>query len=312
MTVFDADSHLGAPSLAPLLGPIETGTLVDRELEIRWTDFSFPIPTGTATVDLFYTSTNPAPNYRGQLPVNLQGDVVAAGILEKDPNNVFVWDTSTIAPGTYWIWSRVNEPIGEMNSGLTFIEFSPGVVTVAHPGDLIHPAVVITRPGKPVAIAMDDYRIEYSVFDPDGTGRLTIEAAPHESEDYELVYEAAVTSSRSSILWDTAELANGDWKLRAKIVDDRGLSFTSYSRYFVTVSHLLISDAGVDAGASSSQTDSGVSLPMSLDSGSANPSQQFKGDSCSCQNTPPSSPSSGYLCLLGLVSLLSWRYSKEA
>jgi hypothetical protein len=310
--IFNAHSHLGAPSLAPLKGPVGSGTVVDSEFEISWSDYDFPIATGTATVDLFFTRNNPPPYYRGQLPDGLEGSPVVLGIPEKDSTNLHVWNTSTVAAGTYWIWSRVNEPPGEMNSGLSFIEFSPGVVTVAHPGDQVPPAIVFTRPNTPVAIATEDYRIEYSVFDPDMSSHILIEAAPHDTEDFILVYEGAATSSIGTVLWNTSQLSNGDWKLRAKIEDQRGLSFSGYSRYFVTVSHLLASDAGVDAGIISETIDSGLPPLVELDSGVRQSRPIDDTANCSCHNQRHADPEPKWILFMLLFCWFSWRYSKAA
>ena len=281
---YTSRAHLGAPSLAPILAPLEVGTVVDSTYTVRWRDYDLPISTGTATVDLFYTATNPPPNYRGQPPVGLVGEPIKLGILEKDTSNVFEWNTSTITPGSYWIWSRVNEPMGEENSGLQFIEFSPGILTIAHPGDPVHPAVFISRPGTPVAIAQDSYDVEFLAFDPDNSAEVVIEAAPTDTEDFYEIYRDTVTSTRVNFTWDTSMQANGDWKIRATITDQRGLSFVSYSRFFVTISKLFRPDAGeiIDSGAS--DPDAGVKGPQSLDSGVQSVPRPPADDNCSCSN----------------------------
>ena len=278
-------AHLGAPSLAPIAGPVEVGTVVDSSYIVRWSDYDLPISTGTATVDLFYTATNPPPNYRGQPPVGLVGEPITLGIIEKDTRNVYEWDTSTVAPGSYWIWSRVNEPPGEENSGLQFIEFSPGILTVAHPGDPIHPAVFITRPGTPVAIAQEDYEVEFVVFDPDKSSEVVVEAAPNNTDDFYEIYREVVTSTRVSFTWDTSMQMNGDWKLRATVTDQRGLSFVSHSRFFVTVSRLFFPDAGpiIDSGAIT--TDTGVQELQMLDSGVQETRMRPPNETCACSHT---------------------------
>ena len=75
------------------------------------------------------------------------------GIIEKDTRNVYEWDTSTVAPGIRFGHESTNLPEKE-NSGLQFIEFSPGILKWLIPAS-IHPAVFITRPGTPVAIAQE-------------------------------------------------------------------------------------------------------------------------------------------------------------
>jgi len=277
-------AHLGAPSLAPVAGPIEVGTVVDSSYIVRWSDYDLPISTGTATVDLFYTATNPPPNYRGQPPVGLVGEPIALGIIEKDTRNVYEWNTSTVAPGSYWIWSRVNEPPGEENSGLQFIEFSPGILTVAHPGDPIHPAVFITRPGTPVAIAQEDYEVEFVVFDPDKSSEVVVEAAPNNTDDFYEIYREVVTSTRVSFTWDTSMQLNGDWKLRATVTDQRGLSFVSHSRFFVTISRLFFPDAGPTMDSGANRTDTGVQELQMLDSGVRETRMPPPNETCACSN----------------------------
>jgi hypothetical protein len=300
-------AHIDTPDSAPLLGPKGVGKIVDSEYEIAWADFADPAQSSSTTVDLFYTATNPTPFFRGQLPEGLHGERIVRGIPKATPNNKYVWNTSTVAAGTYWLWSQVFEPDSD-GDDLIFIEFSPGLITIAHPGDPVPPAILFTRPNLPVAIATDEYRIEYALHDPDGSGQIKIEAAPAESSEYTVLLDQTVTSSIGQYLWDTSILPAGDWKLKATISDNRGLSFVANSRYFVTISHLLFPDAGgtanpdmgmVDSG--TAQADGGTQIPVQLDSGTK-PSPNPSDDNCSCNTA--SSKNSNSISMLGLILLL--------
>ncbi len=79
-----------------------------------------------------------------------------------------------MAPGSYYLWSEVKEPVEE-NTAPQIISFSPGVLTTAHPGDPVYPAVVLRTPDAPFRFADQSYTLRCKAFDPDGTSRVKLE-----------------------------------------------------------------------------------------------------------------------------------------
>lgn len=141
------------------------------------------------------------------------------------------------------------------------ISFSPGVLTIAHPGDPIYPAVLMTTPDTPFRFADDSYELKWQAFDPDGSARVRLEAGTSSlGVDYQVLAED-LDPQLGTFEWDTSELPEVDWYIRATIEDDRGLSFTTYAQYILAISHAPeqpdaglrdagpVSDAGVTADA---------------------------------------------------------------
>lgn len=239
-------AHGSDPAVAYMNVPVGVGNVVDDSFMLNWVDADRSIPTGTATVDFYYTNAQPPTFLNGERHPALVGEVVVSGIIEKEMPNEYVWDTSGVPAGSYLLWSEVLEP-PEKNMAIKIIEFSPGILTVAHPGDPVHPAVFLTTPSSPFQFADDMIDVEYLAFDPDGTARVRLEAGMDPNgENFILIADDLPATSTGSFEWNTSTIEEGDWILRATITNASGLSFHHYSRYFLLVTHAVIrSDAGV-------------------------------------------------------------------
>jgi len=277
----------GVPPVAWPETPFAAGELADDKFVLEWTDYDGPSLTGTVTVNLYYTAEMPRTFPIGVIPDTLTGTAIVTGIDEADLTNRYEWDTSSVAPGSYFIWTLIDEPPEEM-AVLRIIAFARGVVTVAHDQDPIAPAIVITRPDSPYYMADHDYLIKYDAFDPDGSGRVRLEVSSATvGGDFTVLADDLPAVRDGMFEWNTSTLSEGDWTIRASIVDARGMSHSSYCRFFLRVQHdWLEPDAGIpmsDAGRSD------ANVPQSLDSGVT--SNMPAVDACGCQ-TPaePATP----------------------
>ena len=105
-------------------------------------------PTGTITIDWYFTAQMP-PTFRSAPPRPIsKGRSSSAGSSRKTGPIAGSGTLSTVAAGSYFIWSWVNDLPTEVNS-IRINAFSPGVVTVAHPGDLVHPSIFMPTPIRP-------------------------------------------------------------------------------------------------------------------------------------------------------------------
>jgi hypothetical protein len=121
------------------------------------------------------------------------------------------------------------------------------VITVVHGDDPVPPSVVITKPDTPFRFADQSYDVEYDAHDPDGTGTVKLEAALHGSSEPMIVLaEELPALDKGTFTWNVKDLPRGDYMLRATITDARGMSFSSYGRYFLLVEHF---ETGTDGGA---------------------------------------------------------------
>lgn len=227
----------GGPAVAWPLAPRGVGVLADQSFPFTWTDTNLFTPTGTITIDWFYTASMPPTFQIGATPPDLEGTVIVRGVPETDPANRWVWNTATVAAGSYFLWSRVNDLPTEVSS-IRINAFSPGVVTVAHPGDPVHPAIFLPQPDSPFTFADQSFKVEWQAFDPDGTATIRLELM--RSRDVAgaiLLAEGLVATATGSFVVDTRAEPEGDLIFRATIQDARGLSFVSYPRYLLRVLH---------------------------------------------------------------------------
>lgn len=253
-----AHAHSGAPALARVLNPDQPAEIVDRSYTFRWTDSDSPTPTGSASVAFYYSPIIPLPFPPENRPV-LDGRVIVRGIPEPDLSNRYTWDTSTVAPGAYFIWSLVEEPPQEIAS-VQIVSYSPQVLHIAHPGDVLTPSVVLLTPDTPFRFADDRYLFRYSAFDPSGTGRVRIEGTiQYDGTDFVVLADDLPAALSGTFEWDCRDYAEGNWTIRISITDGCGRAMTAHARYFLNVSHPGgLPDAGPRDGRVSSPLDGRV------------------------------------------------------
>lgn len=226
-----AAAHLaGIPTIAWFEEPADVGTVVDGEYTFRWKDYDDTEGVvGNTLIDFFYTSAMP-PTYRmGSTPSALVGTPIVKGIPEADLDNAYVWDTSGVPAGTYFLWSMAHDAPFKM------VAFSRGAITVAHEGDPIHPAITITDPDGDGHVSQGAYVIRYQAFDPDGSGRVRLEASSSPVGADRILLADDLAPAEGAWEWDTTGLEAGDWSVFARIEDGRGLSHEAWGRFFIRV-----------------------------------------------------------------------------
>ncbi|MEO1233203.1 MAG: hypothetical protein AAFZ18_30335 [Myxococcota bacterium] len=295
LSALRADAHGGLDASAFVLDPQTPGTVVDDSFTFRWADAS-DIGTATAstTHSFFFTSRIPPPWAVFAEPVGLEGTPIAERIPEREPANTFTWRTATVAAGAYWLWSRAEDPDLEIPSQT--VVFSPFPVVVAHAGDPVHPFVSLQTPDGPSAFAEDDqFEVEYAVFDPDGSADVLLERALDGEETFEAV--AILDPALRSLTMDTSTWTEGDWVLRARLEDGRGLTFSAFARFPLAVARARPRDAG--------SPDAPAAADLGLtDLGSETPATPPSGD-CRCVNSRASGSAWGLGFTLVLVLLLT-------
>lgn len=227
----------GEPSIARPLDPSGVGDVADESVEIMWWDSAASHATIPALIDWYYTPTLPPTFHEDDWPASLQGEPIAIGVLQEDPVNTLRWDTSEVPWGTYWVWSVTYDP------PYSKIAVSRGAVTVAHAGDPVSPAVLVSSPDSPNDLADAIFVIRYEAFDPTGTATVSLDATlDPEGADLTRVVEDLPATLDGHYVWDTSALAPGEWLVKATIIDDRGLSASAWAASFVTVEHLPVTE----------------------------------------------------------------------
>lgn len=291
-----AFAHGGNPAEARVTAPADVGVVADESFHITWIDTDAPIPTGTATVNLFYTERMPPTFFLGDIPDQLEGTPIVSGIPEPDTDNAYDWDIRSVPSGTYWIWSRVDEP-PEPTPSPVYLSFSKGPLHVRHPGDPIGPSVRITRPNTEIAYSDEEYEIRYRAFDPNGTASVRLEAGTSvDGTDFEIIADDLPATSTGAFVWDTRDLEEADWTLRAVITDDVD-TFTAYSPYFLLITHFI---PGRDAGPAG--PDAGAPRDAGAADGARDTKETPEGDDgCNCSSTDGPVNPAGLLLLLPLL-----------
>lgn len=297
----------GGPAVAWPLAPRGVGVLADQSFPFSWTDTNLFTPTGTITIDWFFTASMPPTFQIGSTPPDLEGTVIVRGVPETDPANRWVWNTATVAAGSYFLWSRVNDLPTEVSS-IRINAFSPGVVTVAHPGDPVHPAIFLTQPDSPFTFADQSFKLEWQAFDPDGTATIRLELMrSREVAGAILLADGLAATSTGSFVVDTHAEPEGDLIFRATIRDARGLSFVSYPRYLLRVLH---DPAPLDASTPDlGRADRAAADAIVVDAADAGASLGGDADQASagCGCTTAAGPGGGLALVLLSMGGLIWR-----
>lgn len=317
-------AHSGGASIAVLRAPDRVGIISDQSFELGWEDADRRFETSTVTFDFFYTRTPPPTAPPGVLPYAIEGRFIAVGVDELDPTNRLLWDTSRVPAGSYVLWSIAHEEPPDLP--VTMVSLSRGVVTIAHPGDPIHPAVLVALEEE--SVSRDGFLIPYEAFDPAGTASVSISVSRNfDGSGAVVVGRSLPASSRGSFFWSAEGFAPGRYSVRARISDARGLAFENYGRFYLRLDpnapprqdagagDLAVQyDAdppspdvprGPDAAGSGAEARPEAGLPAGPDADTASPQVEL---GCGCRGAHPCAQGRpGLTALLGLMLLLGWR-----
>ncbi len=275
--------------------------VTDQSIDLVWIDNDTPIATGTATVNLFYTDAMPPTFEPGTRPDTIVGMPIVEGIIEHDTTNRYTWDTSGVSAGVYWVWSLVIEP-PLPNPSPQIIRFTDVPIVIAHLGDEVPPAVRVTNPDNPFVWSDRMIDIEYEAFDPSGTAKVRIEVgSSFDGTGFTVLAEDLPAVQEGSVSWDTSQLAEADWTIRAIITDDRGFEVTAYAKFFLLITHLQEPDAGVAPDTGPAPTDLGSESPdsgiLDTDLGPMMKLPKEPKSGCTCAQKKPSDGSRAALLI---------------
>lgn len=244
-------AHEEGSGVAYPLDPSTLGTMADQTFTFRWADSGDLPQTTTAAIDWFYTADMPPPSPPGSVPPDLIGMPIVRDVSENEDTNIAEWRTASVAAGNYWIYSVLKDT--HENQPYQTIAFSRAPVTIAHPGDEVGPAVLFVPPQNPFAVGDAFFDVGYESMDPDGTATVQLAAmTQRDGSDIFLLDSNLPAGAEANYRWDTSQVPEGLYILRAVIRDARGRGFTAFSRFMVRVDHTLQTfDAGPGDGSTS-------------------------------------------------------------
>jgi hypothetical protein len=132
--------HRNTPPIIKIVAPPPHGVKVDKKVKIQW-EINDPDVNDDHTVDLFYDVDT---DYQDK--VLIKNDLTS--VLE------YVWDTSTIEDGVYYICALVNDGT---DSGYTYSE---GKITVDHTVETLPPKILMIYP----PLNSDDIPVDIDIW----------------------------------------------------------------------------------------------------------------------------------------------------
>jgi hypothetical protein len=305
--VAPAHAHGPAEAAATLLDPDRVDLVVDASFTFRWADLGTGSRTGTVAQSFFYGDVHVPPWYPWSPPAPPPGTPIATGIPDTDPANVLTWDTRAVPSGTYWVFSLTADP--DLVRSEATLRWSPYPVIVRHAGDPLTPSIVLVEPDSQYDWADERFEVVWSAFDPDGTGRVTLEASTSTEAASFRPIAVDLPASEGRFTWDTRGVPEGDHVLRARIVDARGLSFESYARAFLLVTRTPPGGGRPDAGPVDGGVGDAAALSPPPDAG-APPSAELP-VSCATTTGRPRDACLAASLMLGLLRFLGARTARR-
>ncbi|MCG3173970.1 MAG: hypothetical protein GMKNLPBB_02187 [Myxococcota bacterium] len=261
------DSGAAGPPLV-FLDPDGRGDTADDIFTLRWTDGDND---DGSSINFFYDTDNQG--FDGK-PINSQP------IPRKDPGNNFVWKTTDLRNGQYFVYGVISG--GGAAEHRVYAGFP---VEVKHGGEGRNtaPSLRITRPSSGVDAAGADYVIMWTDDDPDDNASIAlyytldandlgtpiISGLPEDNEDDRYV-------------WNISGVSPGEYLIRAVINDG------------INRPVVVLSQGRVAVGGNAGRADGG----LSFDAGGGGDD----GKGCSCSTAPRAPANSGAALLLGLAA----------
>jgi hypothetical protein len=211
------------------VSPLGVGPVVDQSVEIHWSDTQ---DGPQATLDLL-ASPDPVPTPTSHVFPDgpLPGTTLAAGLSAEGAGS-FTWQTASVPAGTYLLYAAFH------NATTNVLVLPFATVTVAHPGDRVAPAVLITSPRSMNNVTL--------------SAPLGYDARALAGGSVDLFLSRATDGSDATPLasglplgvdqhyqWDCSSAPPGPYVFKAIVHDGDTSTFTTLSPGFVLVEHPL-------------------------------------------------------------------------
>jgi len=177
-------AHVGGiPTQAAIASPGDVGQIADGTFTIRWSDNEAD-PTGQ--LNFYFQAPNVAPGtVTGD--ADLMGTTIAGAQMVpiSDTTNLFAWDTSGVAGGSYFVYAvTVDPPFGDIYG------ISDGPVTIQHGGDPEWPAVKVDEPDGIADTVTDAFAVKWHAAGAGAlvaTVRYRVGGSDHKDDPLELL-----------------------------------------------------------------------------------------------------------------------------
>jgi hypothetical protein len=207
-----------APSLT-IYEPNGIADLADRSYIISWLDDD---PDDNATITLYYCVE------LSESPILIQG---ASELSEDDENDMFIWDTTNISSGSYYIKAKIDD---EVNPEVW--SFSSGKVTINH-----SPKITITAPNQNNNNADESFSITWTDQDNEENALISLyyDIDNFGNDGTLIALDIEEDESIDIFSWNTTNIPNGKYYIYAEISDRINPLYTNYSSVPLIVHHKM-------------------------------------------------------------------------
>ncbi len=209
---------------------------IDKAFVIKWDDTD---PDDNAVIKLYYS---PLKEYfSGQF---VEG---AWDIPEDNEDDYFIWVTSEIPNGDYYIYALITDNRNDIGKSM-----SKGPITIKHPEgpeptENEDPFIEIVEPDGLNDIANVSYRITWVDYDPDDDAFISIYYDLNSSGLKGQLIQNLLSENgeMDEFMWNTLYLPEGDYYIYAIINDGKNPEFSDYSRGPITIDHHLVAPTDI-------------------------------------------------------------------
>ncbi len=200
------------PPYIQLLEPDGISDIADKQYTIQWEDYDTD---NNATITLYYDGDS-SPGGESLISVAPQGED------PDDDGDTFIWDTTNLFEGLYFIKAVIDDSTNSIYS------YSLGRLTILHNKT---PSITLVSPYQDV-YAYDSYLITWIDDDPDDDATITLfydeDTLPGDEILIGIVPQGE-DSTQDSYLWDLSMVDEGIYYLKAEIFDGLNQVIYDYS-----------------------------------------------------------------------------------
>ena len=219
-------NHTKEQNDAPLILILEPDGMDDNAhtaYMITWIDSDAD---SDAQISLYYDSDSSG----------YDGTLIAQGIEENEygGSGAYIWDTSTLAQGTYYIYGLITDSENDAR------DYSPGAVVVSHNGTFnTAPSILEISPIEGEDTAHENYTIQWLDLDPDDDAAISLyyDSDQVGVDGVLIVSGISEDDETDSYMWDTREIPEGRYFIYGTIDDGTNRPAHDYSHGTLQISH---------------------------------------------------------------------------
>jgi hypothetical protein len=164
------------------------------------------------------------------------GTLIAQGIEENEygGSGAYIWDTSTLAEGTYYIYGLITDSENDAR------DYSPGAVVVSHNGTFnTAPSILEISPFEGKDTADENYTIHWLDLDPDDDATISLyyDSDQVGFDGVLIVSGISEDDETDSYVWDTRDVPQGRYFIYGTIDDGTNRPAHDYSHGTLQIKH---------------------------------------------------------------------------